>query len=114
PPYNINASSQQLTLEALKNTGQVNEWIKEIVDQRNSIKQELSLFPFVEKIYESDANFLLVKVEDADSLYQYLRNKKIVVRSRSKEVLCENCIRITIGTMEENKVLLEAFKNYNS
>ncbi|HEY9342041.1 MAG TPA: histidinol-phosphate transaminase [Hanamia sp.] len=114
PPYNINASSQQLTLEALKNTGQVNEWIKEIVDQRNSIKQELSLFSFVEKIYESDANFLLVKVEDADSLYQYLRNKKIVVRSRSKEVLCENCIRITIGTMEENKVLLEAFKNYNS
>ena len=114
PPYNINASSQQLTLEALKNTVQVNEWIKEIVDQRNSIKQELSLFPFVEKIYESDANFLLVKVEDADSLYQYLRNKKIVVRSRSKEVLCENCIRITIGTMEENKVLLEAFKNYNS
>ena len=114
PPYNINASSQQLTLEALKNTGQVNEWIKEIVDQRNSIKQELSLFPFVEKIYESDANFLLVKVEDADSLYQYLRNKKIVVRDRSKEVLCENCIRITIGTMEENKVLLEAFKNYNS
>ena len=114
PPYNINASSQQLTLEALKNTGQVNEWIKEIVDQRNSIKQELSLFPFVEKIYESDANFLLVKVEDADSLYQYLRNKKIVVRNRSKEVLCENCIRITIGTMEENKVLLEALKNYNS
>ena len=114
PPYNINASSQQLTLEALKNTGQVNEWIKEIVDQRNSIKQELSLFSFVEKIYESDANFLLVKVEDADSLYQYLRNKKIVVRSRSKEVLCENCIRITIGTMEENKVLLEALKNYNS
>ena len=114
PPYNINASSQQLTLEALKNTVQVNEWIKEIVDQRNSIKQELYLFSFVEKIYESDANFLLVKVEDADSLYQYLRNKKIVVRDRSKEVLCENCIRITIGTMEENKVLLEALKNYNS
>lgn len=114
PPYNINASSQHLTLEALKNTVQVNEWIKEIVDQRNSIKQELSLFPFVEKIYESDANFLLVKVEDADSLYQYLRNKKIVVRNRSKEVLCENCIRITIGTLEENKTLLEALKNYNS
>jgi histidinol-phosphate aminotransferase len=114
PPYNINASSQHLNLEALKNTVQVNEWIKEIVDQRNSIKQELSLFSFVEKIYESDANFLLVKVEDADSLYQYLRNKKIVVRNRSKEVLCENCIRITIGTLEENKVLLEALKNYNS
>jgi histidinol-phosphate aminotransferase len=114
PPYNINASSQHLTLEALKNTAHVNEWIKEIVDQRNSIKQELSLFPFVKKIYESDANFLLVKVEDADSLYQYLRNKKIVVRNRSKEVLCENCIRITIGTLEENKTLLEALKNYNS
>jgi histidinol-phosphate aminotransferase len=114
PPYNINASSQHLTLEALKNTAQVNEWIKEIVDQRNSIKQELSLFPFVKKIYESDANFLLVKVEDADSLYQYLRSKKIVVRNRSKEALCENCIRITIGTLEENKTLLEALKNYNS
>lgn len=114
PPYNINASSQHLSLEALKNTARVNEWIKEIVDQRNSIKQELSLFPFVEKIYESDANFLLVKVGDADSLYQYLRSKKIVVRNRSKEVLCENCIRITIGTLEENKALLEALKNYNS
>ena len=113
PPYNINASSQRLTLEALKNTAQVNEWIKEIVDQRNLIKQELSLFSFVKKVYESDANFLLVKVENANSLYQYLSEKKIVVRNRSKEALCENCIRITIGTLEENKTLLEALKNYN-
>ncbi|MEO5650672.1 MAG: histidinol-phosphate transaminase [Ginsengibacter sp.] len=114
PPYNINASSQQLTLEALGNTAQVNEWIKEIVDQRKRMVEELSFFPFVEKIYESDANFLLMKVEDAHSLYKYLMNKKIVVRNRSKETLCENCIRITIGTLEENKTLLEALKNYKA
>jgi histidinol-phosphate aminotransferase len=113
PPYNINASSQQLGLLSLKNTDQVNEWIKKIVSERKGLAKDVEAFSFVKKIYESDSNFLLIKVADAGSLYQYLLSRKIIVRNRDKEVGCENCIRITIGTPKENIELLEALKNYN-
>lgn len=113
PPYNINASSQQLGLLSLKNTDQVNEWIKKIVSERKGMVKDIAAFPFVKKIYESDANFLLIKVADAGLLYKYLLSNKIIVRKRDKEVGCENCIRITIGTPKENTKLLEALKNYN-
>lgn len=112
PPYNINAASQLLALDALENILHVNNWTKEIVSERQKINVELSALPFVQNVYESDANFLLIKVKDADALYEYLSAEKIVVRNRSKEVLCDNCLRITIGTPSENKILLEAFKNY--
>jgi histidinol-phosphate aminotransferase len=82
------------------------------VSQREYLSHELSAFQFVEKIFESDANFLLVKVNDADSLYRYLSANKIIVRNRSREVLCEGCLRITIGTPEENQRLLTCLKNY--
>lgn len=112
PPYNINQASQELALEALQNTAQVNDWIKEVVEQRKYLAENLLLFSFVKKIFASDANFLLIKVEDADSLYQYLSGNKIVVRNRSKETKCENCLRITVGTPEENLELLKILKDY--
>jgi histidinol-phosphate aminotransferase len=108
PPYNINKASQQLALEALQQTGQVNNWIKEVVSERSNLEKVLLKFSFVEKIYKSDANFLLIKVEDANALYDYLSSKGIVVRNRSKEAMCENCLRITIGTPDENKTLIKA------
>jgi histidinol-phosphate aminotransferase len=108
PPYNINKASQQLALEALQQTGQVNDWIKEVVSERSSLEKVLAKFSFVEKIYKSDANFLLVKVKDANALYDYLSSNGIVVRNRSKEALCENCLRITIGTPDENRTLIKA------
>ena len=112
PPYNINKASQALAIEALQNTQQVNDWIKQTVEQRELLIKELSGFSFVKKIFESDANFLLVRVQDANALYNYLSQNKIIVRNRSKEIMCDNCLRITIGTPEENLDLVKAFKNY--
>ncbi len=112
PPYNINKASQVLALDALQNTEQVNNWIKEVVVEREYLAKELPQFAFVEKIYSTDANFVLVKVSDADKIYNYLSVNKIIVRNRSKEIMCENCLRITIGTPEENRQLLTLLKSY--
>jgi histidinol-phosphate aminotransferase len=113
PPYNINAVSQEIALEALDNIEQINSWIKTIVAQREIISKQLAGFSFVKKVYPSDANFVLTKVSDAKKLYNYLVEKQIVVRDRSNVSLCERCLRITIGTEEENKKLLDALKSYN-
>ncbi len=112
PPYNINDASQLLALEALQNADLVNEWITASVQQKEILIKELSAFNFVEKIYPSDANFFLMKVKDASKLYNYLAENEIVVRNRSRDPGCENCLRITIGTPEENQQLLHLLKNY--
>jgi histidinol-phosphate aminotransferase len=112
PPYNINIVSQQIALEALENIDQINSWIKTIVAQREIVSKELAKYDFVKKVYPSDSNFILIKVDAAQELYNYLVAEQIVVRDRSKVALCESCLRITIGTEEENKKLLNAFKNY--
>ena len=110
PPYNINQSSQQLGIKALSGIEEVNANIKSTVEQRNILQEQLSQFNFIQKIYPSDSNFILIKTDDADSLHKFLSAQKIIVRNRSKEVLCENCLRITIGTPEENEILIEALK----
>ena len=112
PPYNINEASQQLALEALQNTQQVNEWIKQVIQQKEILINECKNFSFIKSVYSSDANFILLKVADADLLYQYLASNAIVVRNRNKETGCENCLRISIGTPEENENLLSALKKY--
>jgi histidinol-phosphate aminotransferase len=114
PPYNINEASQELALEALQNTELVNNWIKTVVHQTENLIDGLQQLPFVKTIYPTDANFLLVKLTDADALYNYLAAKEIVVRNRTKEVLCDNCLRITIGTPQENEKLLLILKKYQS
>lgn len=110
PPYNINEASQELAMEALQNIEQVNNWITEVVAERALLEIKLSRLSFVENIYESDANFILIKVKDADALYSFLTEKGIVVRNRSKEVLCENCLRITVGTPDENELLINTLE----
>lgn len=112
PPYNINQASQQLALEALKNIGQVNEWIKETVRQRELLAADLAVLPSVLKIYPSDANFILVKTTDARGIYNFLVEHGIIVRDRSSVKLCEGSLRITIGTPEENALLTETLKQY--
>ena len=112
PPYNINDASQQLALEALQNTELVNEWITAAVLQKEMLIKEMGNFTFVETIYPSDANFFLMKVNNAADLYNYLSDHEIVVRNRSKDTGCENCLRITIGTPEENQQLLNLLKIY--
>ena len=110
PPYNISEPVQELAVKALDNVETVNAMIKELVAQREWLENELPNIPAVIHIYPSDANFLLVKVKDATSMYKHLIENKIVVRDRSKVVLCENALRITVGTEKENKLLIEAMK----
>jgi histidinol-phosphate aminotransferase len=112
PPYNINELSQQLVLEALNNKAQVDSWVKEIITEREKLITELPRFSFVLKIYPSEANFILVKTSNATNIYNYLVENKIVVRNRSNVTLCDNCLRISIGTQEENKQLIETLKKY--
>ncbi len=112
PPYNINQVTQDLALQALEEVGQVNDMIKEIVQMRVALKEVFEKLPFVQKVYPSDANFLLVKVDNARPLYAYLLDRGIVVRDRSNVLLCNECLRITIGTEEENTELVEALADY--
>lgn len=110
PPYNINQASQELVLKALDEVGQVNDMIRAIVQQRDTLVAQLSQLPMVQKIYPSDANFILVKIDNARATYEYLLTNGIVVRDRSNVELCEGCLRITIGTEIENEVLVKTLK----
>jgi histidinol-phosphate aminotransferase len=112
PPYNVNEASQQLALQALANVDQVNSWIKQTLDQRDRLVLGLKDFDFVLDIYPSDANFILVKTTDARGIYNFLVQKGIIVRDRSKVELCEGCLRITVGTPDENDLLLQSLLNY--
>ena len=114
PPYNINEASQQLALAALQNVDQVNNWIKEILKERDALVLVIKKLDFVLDIYPSDANFILVKTKNADGIYQYLTNHGIIVRNRNKVELCEGCLRITIGTQEENKALITSLQDYKN
>lgn len=111
PPYNINQASQELALDALNNIEQVNSWIRETVEERGKLEQALNTLPIVEKVYPSDANFLLVKTTDAKGIYQHLVDKGIIVRDRSRVELCAGCLRITIGTPVENVQLFTALRD---
>lgn len=112
PPYNINQPSQVLAIEALDNVEAVNKWIKETVEERDKLSGQLKSFSFVIKVYESEANFILVKMKDANVIYNFLVENGIITRNRSKIELCDNCLRITIGTKEENKNLLSTIKKF--
>jgi len=112
-PYNINTATQQLAIEALNNISSVNNWTRTTVEQREWLISQLSNLGFVNKIYPSDANFILVKMQNAKSFYDYLTGKGIIVRDRSKVILCDECLRITIGTPDENKQLIDALKTYS-
>lgn len=114
PPYNINQATQDLVLRALGETDQVNDMIKSLVSMRADLEKKLPLLPFVEKVYPSDANFLLVKVSDANKIYEYLLNEGIVVRNRSRVELCEGCLRITVGTEKENKELITTLEQFST
>lgn len=114
PPYNINQATQDLALKALENIAQVNEWIKITVAERENLSEELISLPIVKKVHASDANFILIEVIDALKTYDALVNQGIIVRDRSKVTLCEGCLRITIGTPQENEILLNALKALNS
>ncbi|MFY7879329.1 MAG: histidinol-phosphate transaminase [Lacibacter sp.] len=114
PPYNISEAVQELVLEALDHVEDVNAMIRELVQQRLRLEQELLQVPIVQRIYPSDSNFLLVQVQDARAVYEWLLTQKIVVRDRSKVILCDNCLRITVGTESENAELLNALLQFQA
>ena len=112
PPYNVNEASQLLGIEALKDTSTVNNWIQQTVEQKDILIKAIKELTCLEKIFPSDANFILVKVKDATSLYNYLAANEVIVRNRSKDVHCNNCLRFTIGTPSENALLIKLLTNY--
>lgn len=107
PPYNINGATQELALNALDKLQEKNKMVKEILKERKLLISMLSEFPTIEKIYTSDANFLLVKMENAHEVYRKLIDRKVIVRDRSGVALCEDCLRITVGTNKENQKLVK-------
>jgi histidinol-phosphate aminotransferase len=114
PPYNISGASQQLALEALDNGKEVVQRVGELVAARIALEEKLSRLKMVVKVYTSEANFLLVKFEDAQSIFSWLRKHKIIVRDRSREPFCEGCIRISIGTPQENESLLSCLLSFEN
>lgn len=110
-PYNINQLTQNFVLDELKKVNLKNEWVKELIKQREHLVNGLQNNKFVETIHPSDSNFVLVRVKDANKLYQKFVESGIIVRNRHTVTLCNECLRITVGTEEENNTLLEALKN---
>ena len=107
-PYNINIVTQELALQALEEVGQVNDMIKLLVDMRNALAQVIASMPHVIQVFPSDTNFILVKIPHARKLYEFLMSKGIIVRDRSALALCEDSLRITVGSEQENTLLVDA------
>ena len=111
-PYNVNLLTQQQALEALKDPYEVDNWVKILLQERTRMIDAFELLPICEKVYPTDANFFLAKMTDATSIYNYLVDRGIIVRNRHRVQLCENCLRITIGTKTENSELVAALRQY--
>ncbi|MCH3980401.1 MAG: histidinol-phosphate transaminase [Prevotella sp.] len=113
-PYNVNALTQKQALEALSDPFETTKWVKTLLLERQRMIQAFSELPICMKVYPTDANFFLAKMTDAQVIYQYLVEKGIIVRNRTKVSLCHNCLRVTIGTRSENNELLAALRQYES
>lgn len=110
-PYNVNILTQKHAIEVLKNVAKKERQVAEILAQRDVLRELLISLPCVKEIYPSDANFLLVKVNDANAIYKYLQEKGIIVRNRHRVTLCSDCLRITVGTPVENSEIYNALKS---
>lgn len=109
-PYNVNILTQEKALERLNNTFEVENWVRVLLQERSRMAQAFTELPICKKVYPTDANFILIEVTDAQAIYDYLVNKGIIVRNRTRITLCHNCLRVTIGTKQENNELLAALR----
>jgi len=114
PPYNISAPTQTLALEALDHEADKNRFVQQILAERQWLANALSELPSVGKIYPSDANFLLVRFADASATFAGLIAERVIVRDRSRVVLCDGCLRITVGTRAENEQLLRVLHHLHA
>ena len=112
PPYNVNTLTQEAAFKALHNKDVVSDQIASILNERIRLNKVLAAYAFIKKIYPSDANFILIKVDDANKRYDELIKNGIVVRNRSSQLHCDNCLRITVGTPSENTQLLTLLKTF--
>ena len=112
-PYNVNLLTQQQALEALRNAQQTKEWVKILKEERTRLMQLFAELSLTDKVFPSDANFFLTRVSDANAIYKYLVGEGIIVRNRNSVTLCGNCLRITVGTPEENNTLIAALNKYS-
>lgn len=112
-PYNINLLTQQKAMEALNHTLEVSKWVSTIILERSRLIDAFTQLPSCVKVYPSNANFFLTEMTHADDIYHYLVSKGIIVRNRSRITLCNNCLRITVGTKAENNELLAALRIYD-
>lgn len=112
-PYNINLLTQNQAANILDNAINVEGWVKTILLERSRMIEAMKMLPICEKVYPTDANFFLAKMNDAQGVYNYLTDKGIIVRNRTNVVMCDNCLRITVGKKSENNELLGALRTYN-
>lgn len=114
PPYNINSLTQERAISALADWDTTQGQITQLIAERKGLFAQLEKISFVEKVYPSDSNFLLVRVDDANKRYAQLIENDIVVRNRSNQVGCENCLRFSVGTPQENQILIETLNRLSS
>ena len=111
-PYNVNLLTQQQAMEMLKDPFEIDKYVKTLLTERTYLIQAFTDLPICEEVYKTDANFFLARMVDAQKIYDYLVDKGIIVRNRTRIQLCHNCLRVTIGTRKENKELLSALRQY--
>ena len=111
-PYNVNQLTQQQALQALKDPFEVDKWVKILLEERSRMVDAFKLLPICKKVYPTDANFFLAQMTDAVKIYNYLVDRGVIVRNRHRIQLCQNCLRITIGTKTENGELIAALRQY--
>ncbi len=112
-PYNLNSLTLDLALKSLADKGSMEQWVKQILEERAHLEERLNSLTFVKKVYPSDANFLLVRMKKPVDVYDYLIKVGIIVRDRSSVPLCDGCLRVTVGTETENRRLYNALVAYD-
>ena len=111
-PYNINLLTQQQAMKALSDTSDIERWLQMVLQERTNMMEAFRQLPICKELYPTDANFFLARVTDAQAIYNYLVDRGVIVRNRTRVQLCHNCLRITIGTRTENTELLGALRQY--
>ena len=111
-PYNINQLTQLQAIQLMKDPYQTHLWVRQILQERERLMSAVIELPYCKKVYSTDANFFLAKMEDAPATYKYLMENGVIVRNRHNVTLCENCLRTTVGTRGENNELLAAMRKY--